>query len=198
MKLANVMRSSFQSLVKRRRLSNANASNLRKCGWLPRRACGLSDRRRLSEERSAMSPSAPAARKTPPRNLWVIDLAPRAESIQREVIEGLSQPQKTVAPQAVLRPSRRRVVQPHLRDAQLLSDTHREQHSAGARSRNRGCGRHRVIHHRVRCGGNEQDPTLAAEPAAPRSMPRSTSPKNSFYAPAPCWRRIIRGFRCSR
>lgn len=45
-----------------------------------------------------MSSSARVARNNTPRNLWLIDLAPRVESIQREVIQGLSQTRKQLPP----------------------------------------------------------------------------------------------------
>jgi dimethylhistidine N-methyltransferase len=42
--------------------------------------------------------SALVARYPAPRNLWVVDLAPRAESILLEVMEGLSRPEKQLPP----------------------------------------------------------------------------------------------------
>ena len=45
-----------------------------------------------------MSSSAHVAHNITPRNLWLIDLAPRVESIQREVIQGLSQTRKQLPP----------------------------------------------------------------------------------------------------
>ncbi len=45
-----------------------------------------------------MNHSALIARHSAPRNLWAVDLAPRAESILREVFEGLSRPHKQLPP----------------------------------------------------------------------------------------------------
>ena len=45
-----------------------------------------------------MNLCAHVARKSLPRNLWVVDLAPRAESILREVVAGLAHPRKQLPP----------------------------------------------------------------------------------------------------
>jgi dimethylhistidine N-methyltransferase len=45
-----------------------------------------------------VNPSARVARRPSLQNLWVFDLAPRVESIQQEVIDGLSRPQKELPP----------------------------------------------------------------------------------------------------
>jgi len=45
-----------------------------------------------------VKPTALVARDAAPRNLWVVDLAPGTESVLQEVLDGLSQPRKTLPP----------------------------------------------------------------------------------------------------
>src|SRR5689334_12779608 len=68
------------------------ASGSAACSWRQ------SDRQTLKKSGGPVNLSARAARRPAPRNLFVLDLAPRSESFEREVVEGLSRSPKTLPP----------------------------------------------------------------------------------------------------